>query len=473
MLNRILNPLNRHNLEKVFTPSTVAKLTYVHRDESEAEMERSLNIPGLQMVLYGPSGCGKTTLTTNMLNKHRKKHVISRCQSTTTMEDLLCNAFDMLNVYYVDEKTNTSRKEVGGSINYPSLYKEIYTKVHHEEKSTAKRALSIQLTPQRLAEFMGNASYLWVIEDFHKVSEEEKRRLADILKIFVDTADVFPKTKIICIGAVATARELVELDKNLTNRIAEIKVSLLKNEEIVKIIEKGSGLMNISIDDSLKGKITYYSNNLASVCHQLCYDMCAKKGVYKTKLRKNVNFTEDDFKYAVQSHVKQRQDTFSKIYDRALTLNLGMKIFFAFDASNKERLGSLEIADIIKRKDKKTIEKIAEQMLILTTVPYDEILRYDRTSEKYFFSNHYFLVYVRMRLAIEDADKEKEKDRKRFSLYTKEQLVPLPTEYFVFDEKLFNETMMKVLESKHWMKNLEYNENWKKKKVKNLPPKKK
>ncbi len=51
-----------YKLSDVFTPSTVAKLTYVERKDVESDLIRNIGIPGLQIVLYGHSGSGKSTL---------------------------------------------------------------------------------------------------------------------------------------------------------------------------------------------------------------------------------------------------------------------------------------------------------------------------------------------------------------------------------------------------------------------------
>ena len=52
------------------------------------------------------------------------------------------------------------------------------------------------------------------------------------MKIFVDNANEYKQTKVICIGACDTTNELVQLDPNLKNRIAEIEVNLLSENSI-------------------------------------------------------------------------------------------------------------------------------------------------------------------------------------------------------------------------------------------------
>ncbi len=44
---------NRKKLKNVFTPSSIAKLTYIERKELENDLEKFLDMPGMQIVLYG------------------------------------------------------------------------------------------------------------------------------------------------------------------------------------------------------------------------------------------------------------------------------------------------------------------------------------------------------------------------------------------------------------------------------------
>lgn len=104
---------------------------------------------------------------------------------------------------------------------YSSLSTEISKQNTTSYSEVSTRIVPPQLTPQKLAQFLGEVNAIWVIEDFHKIKAEEKTRLADILKIFIDAANDFPKIKIICIGAVGSARELVTFDSNLYPRISE------------------------------------------------------------------------------------------------------------------------------------------------------------------------------------------------------------------------------------------------------------
>jgi len=150
-------------------------------------------------------------------------------------------------------------------------------------QTVQQRVVPLQLTPQRLANFMGEARCCWVLEDFHKIPEQEKVKLAQTMKIFMDMAVDYNDLKIIAIGAVGTAREVVNYDPEMRNRVAEIVVPLMTADEIRTIISTGEQLLNVSFPEQVKQLIVNHSNGLASVCHQLSLNgLCSIRplGVY-------------------------------------------------------------------------------------------------------------------------------------------------------------------------------------------------
>lgn len=64
LYNRVFK---KYKLHDIFTPSTVAKVNYLRRDELEKRIITSLETPGEQIILYGHSGSGKTTIIRKLL----------------------------------------------------------------------------------------------------------------------------------------------------------------------------------------------------------------------------------------------------------------------------------------------------------------------------------------------------------------------------------------------------------------------
>jgi len=426
----------KSRLSKVFTPGTVATLTYVNRIAVENDFEKFVHTPGIQIVLYGYSGSGKSTLNENILTKEKLKFLPSRCQSNTTMNDLILDAFDQLNVYYNSEHKRTTKNQISSQL--VAKYAEIGAKLNASESIentiTKTRILPIQLSPQRLAEFMGAAECIWVIEDFHKVAESEKKLIADILKIFVDTANKYPKTKVICIGAVATAREMIELDSNLSNRVAEIPVPLMKDDDLKQIVIKGSYLMNLSISTEIVDKIVYYSNNLGLICHQICYDLCHNRNIKKTRFSKAF-ISESDFKDAVNSHIRKQSDTYNKIYDKINCTTIGITILTAILNVDKEFFTITDFHKEIKKIGGVSKANAEDILCKFLGSEYDEIIRLDKHSKKYSFSNPFFHSYFKMKIALLEHEKNNGKKKNRIN-YRLESEVTIE---FLWNDKLFKE----------------------------------
>ncbi len=405
---------SKHKLEDVFTPSSAAVLTFVERPELINQIERALLIPGMQIILYGHSGGGKTTIIENVLKRKKTGYISSNCMLNTTMDELILDAFDKLNPFYTTNHTTTNTVTIGSEIkaSYDVISSLLKSEIKKDFAETKSRVLPIQLTPQRLAEFLGAAEIVWKIEDFHKVNSEEREKLAQILKIFVDTSNKFKKVKIIAIGAVGTAREIVNYDSELTNRISEIFIPLMTTDELNSIIVKGEKLLRVDFVDNVHKEIIKFSNSLAAICHQLCFSIC-----YNSKILKSISYKkslqEDKLQPAVVDYLKQNSDSFKETFDKALRnrdngFDHPKLVLEAFCNSVKEELTKGEIGNYknIKRLCK---GNLIQYLQLLTTAEYGEILRFDNNSGKYYFSNPFFKAYSIMRLASEDETRFKPK----------------------------------------------------------------
>jgi hypothetical protein len=437
-----MNPLHflflKHKLEKVFTPSTIASLTYVQRSTLEDDVDKFLKIPGMQLVLYGHSGCGKSTLIYNNLAKLNINYINTSCTTATTFNELLLQAIDRLNVFYLSEKTFSKKLSITSELKaeFRKISSSISGLMSEEDTSKSVRVIPIQLTPERLAGFLGAVNCVWVIEDFHKVSDIEKKKIADVLKIFMDSAKDYPSVKIICIGAVGTARELIELDSNLATRVAEIYIPLLNNDELSHILHTGFEFLNIRYKEDLRDKVIYYSNNLASICHQICYDISFGRKIYKSRVFP-VRINDDDFKTAVISYVRKNSDTFTKIFDHVFTNRQRKQVLEALVNSQVESVTWSEL--LTETKKIRNIEDATFMGLLneLQSSECNEVIRYDRNSKKFSFSSPFFQAFLKMKLALEQAEKlerrRKKKKKKDFVLTEKIKTMP------IFNDKYLEE----------------------------------
>lgn len=422
-ISGLLNIFRRKDLKEIFTPNTIAKLAYVRRGEIEENLLSNITIPGKQIILYGHSGSGKTTLIRKMLYDKKINFVQVHCSSNTTINDIILDAFDNLDRFYIAEKNSNKSYTITGSLKseYKSIASEISATKESSFGETMVRILPPRLTSQKLAKFLGEIDAVWIIEDFHKVPDEEKKKIADILKIFIDAANDYPNVKIICIGAVGSARELINLDSNLYPRITELHVPLLSGQEIKEIINQGCKLLNISMSDNLIEKISYYSNRLASLTHQMCYDICDSNKIHKQQY-KHKRIGDRYFKSAIESYVNKNSDTLKGIYDSCVKRQLAWYILKTFVTIEKDYIRFSEIQNRVCQKQRSyTDEEIMKELDELSSAAVN-IIRYDNNSDRYSISTPFWGAFLKMQIAIEDANRNNNKNKnKRKKLILKNQ----------------------------------------------------
>lgn len=377
----------------VFTPTKPAYYTFVERAEINTQLVDALMIPGKQLIVYGFSGSGKTTLLRNKLDELYDCYISTSCTKGMKLDQLRRNAFDQLDKYYVDSKTHKKSNSVGAS------YLAMKAELSSSKETEYKRIIPIQLNDQRLAEFLGEANCCWVIEDFHKVEKSEKEELAQMMKVFMDMASTYKKVKIIAIGAVGTAKEVVEYDKEMKNRVAEIHVKLMTIDELSSIIKKGAELLNVSFPQDISNEITYYSNGLASLCHQMCLSMCFNNKIYSSS-ESFVRFRETDLQAAIKDYCDQNSETFKSTFDKAKKLEKGrdiktMEIFKIFINAKNGEATFESIYKSFHYINSKSLRSILNK---LTSPDYGEILRYDKDGELYFLSNPFLKLFIQLQM---------------------------------------------------------------------------
>lgn len=408
---------NKHNLQDVFTPGTIAKVNYLRRKELEKRISTSLDTPGVQIILYGHSGSGKTTVIRKLLDEKNYKFVRTQCTTDKTLNDIILDAFSQLDRYCVSEQTFKSGQKISSALKseIESIKAEISCVTETSSEQKLIRLLPPRLTQQKLAEIFRETGQIWMIEDFHKLSDEEKQKLADVMKIFVDEAndmdDILQPSKIICLGAVNTPRELITLDPNLSSRVEQIKVPLLKDEEIKEIIEQGCHLLNVVMSDKLVQNLVSYSNNIGSLAHFMCLDICNDLDVKKTTF-KRVLVQDNSFEVAIKGYLNRNSDTLQKSYDLITAKNKAA--WYVLKTLNMYNKDSISYSTLINRINPKHIQltedDIQQALAELQSQPY-YIIRYDEDRDSYSFSTPFWSAFIRIQLESEQAERNKKKKK--------------------------------------------------------------
>lgn len=395
--------MERILVRDVFTPTKPARVAFVERDRINEKLVNSLTTPGKQIVVYGHSGTGKTTLLANKLTQLYEKHITTRCMKGLSFDQLILDAFDQLAPFYINERSVARIDKLGVDLGatYEMLQAKIAASTSTESTEKQSRIIPPQLTPQALGKFLGAQRACWVLEDFHKVEQTEKEKLAQLMKVFMDLSDDYGDLKIIALGAVDTARQVVDCDREMHNRVAEIHVDLMTENEIEQIISKGERALNIEFGLDIKKLVSRHSNGLPSVCHHLCLNMCNAAGIVETILGEKLKLTLAHCEQALKTYIDEASDSIKGAFDKALKkrrkthYDNASLILRALSRSPHTGAARMDIHRRIQQSEAKYPEANIKYLLPrLCTSEYGEILRYDSNSGLYSFSDPIYRVYA-------------------------------------------------------------------------------
>lgn len=389
------------DLNDIFTPSSPATHTFVNRPAINNLLVDAIRTRGKQLIIYGHSGTGKTTLLFNKLNQTYDDFIITRCTASLTFEQLVLNAFDQLGEFFISKVTKSKTSKIDSSI--IADYKGIKGALGYSRSTGVQEELqpivNPQLTAQKLASFFGFSNSCWVIDDFHKIEECEKRKLAQYMKVFMDESVNYPYAKIIAIGAVGTAKEVLKLDRELNNRVSEIHVPFMSTDELKEIIAKGESKLNISIDDLVKNKIVKFSTGLPAVTHQLSFNLCLSKNLYQSS-NSHISIDNDDFRDALASYIITNSGYLHDRYESAIdepsegNLPIYYHILRSFIVSDKNNLSVDDVNNYFNSYKHPQPKVLLEYLLNqLIKDERGNALSYDEPSETWFISDPFFRVY--------------------------------------------------------------------------------
>ena len=222
------------------------------------------------------------------------------------------------------------------------------------------------------------------------------------MKVFMDMSDYYPDLKIIAIGAVDTPRQVIEYDQEMRNRVSEIYVPLMTDEELIRIPDKGEELLNFAIPPDVKYNIVSFSNGLASVCHQLCLNICFTTGIYET-LHHHQRVRKADLDRALESYLDNASDTLKNAFYKAIRRNKtkrfdnGKLILWALMKCDQEGATHAEILTRIREVEPEyPARNLTSYIKQLQMKERGAVIRYETASRKYSFSDPVYCAFTRV-----------------------------------------------------------------------------
>ena len=147
----------------------------------------------------------------------------------------------------------------------------------------------------------------FIIDDFHRLAEGTKERLANLAKVIAerDQRDGLPKLVIIGINNVGS--DLIQLVPDIAKRMSVHRILPGTPDSIVKMILLGSELLNIKIEDSQR--IVDESGGDYWLTQQLCRTICLCHEIDRTQAEKiSVSWDHAEVKNRVVQNLQHSYD---------------------------------------------------------------------------------------------------------------------------------------------------------------------
>jgi len=328
-----------------------------------------------------------------------------------TYESILLDAFDQLEPYFTEEKTKENKLSVSASLQatIKVIRGQLSGKFENAQKQKEVRLLPPQLSGSNLAKMLGAIDACWIIEDFHKVDEKYKVQFSQLMKVFMDQSEEHKRVKIIAVGAVNSARQVIQYDHEMTHRVAEIKVPLMSREEIETLVHNGADLLKVIIEQDVIDEIVKYSKGVAAIAHELCYAMCDIEGVDEAihypdafDIDESFDFTHltmSTFNQAVLSYLDDQSDTLKSAFDKSFRVEGADCILYALSHAKEEGLSPRSIEKIVQKEnlqlciEKDQLEDACTKLLL---EEYGGVLRHDEDSNKYYYRDPFYHTFASM-----------------------------------------------------------------------------
>lgn len=239
---------------EVFKPGTYPQMTYVSRSSKgtkytyEERLRQSLAIDGYLTYIVGPSKIGKTVLCENVIGQ-------------ANMVSMSGNDFSKENDFW----SGIGRK-VGLSM-AAEISEESAAFSGNEQKSTIITKNYFAAKDKVIAYFKENKKVL-VLDDFHYAPPGIQYDIACQLKEVIRLG-----FKAVVISLPYRSDDAIRLNPDLTGRISVIEIEPWKEDELMRIADKGFAELHISVNKKLISKMAEESIHSPQLMQSICLNI--------------------------------------------------------------------------------------------------------------------------------------------------------------------------------------------------------
>jgi hypothetical protein len=297
----VLGRRKKKTIEVFGVSNTVLPDSYVDRGALDDEV-RSLLDRTTHIALRGESKCGKSWLRQTVL----PDALVVQCRLGKTVLDIYRDALSQLDVRLEISTSSggawTGRVEAQGEVGVNLLAK---LKVKSALEATQTGQMDTMLVGHDISDLRFIADLLkasgrrLVIEDFHYLSLEERRKFAFDMKALWDYG-VF----VVIVGVWSEQNLLTFLNPDLTGRVREVPI-VWTDADLAKIFERGGKALNIEFAQSVQQQAIADCFGNAGIVQRLILGTLDEVGIVEESSQHVVVEDSDAYEGAAMAYAEE------------------------------------------------------------------------------------------------------------------------------------------------------------------------
>ena len=350
------------SLQEVFGVNTqVRTLSYVDRGLLDERLAYLLKTDR-HISIHGDTKQGKSWLRRRMLDDSAALAV--QCNLDSTYGSIFRDALGLLGVHAPAKRAEGTERggsmsaTAGGRGGLPFLAEaraegtvEGTVSTDHSEESEPVGQTADDLA--WVAQTLRVSGKRLVIEDFHYVSEHNRREVAFRLKALLDYG-----VPVIVVGIWPAEMDLLAYyDGDLDGRVENIYLAW-KPEELHAVLDRGGGALNVGLAEDVATQMVSDSVGNVGLLQRLAEQLCLSEGVREAQSKKREIGSRDSLeaaRTAVTASMRGRFGAFADNFVRGMRrLSSGLEVYRhllqAFTAAtDDELLEGIDSADLLNR----------------------------------------------------------------------------------------------------------------------------
>lgn len=282
---------DQHSVDSVFGITRDLPLNYIAREPVDGKLTRELAAKH-HVVIYGSSKQGKTSLRKHCLNED--DYILIQCSNKSDLSDLHGAILKRAGF----EITQSTKKSASGKnkiiISLKAIVKATFfgvgSQVEGSGTSEDEQSTGTDITTAPLEIDMDDVNDViaalkiinfnkWIVmEDFHYLPYEIQRDFSIELKAFHESS----KITFIIVGVWLEDNRLIVYNGDLTGRVISVNADKWDNEDLEKVIKKGSDLLNVTFNPIFVSDLISLARESVYVVQESCSRACAVQHIHAT-----------------------------------------------------------------------------------------------------------------------------------------------------------------------------------------------